>query len=49
MKSLDYVNFDCKNSLYHFFNNVDEYIEENIGKKYLVFTSKEKNKEISEK
>ena len=31
MKSLDYVNFDCKNSLYLFFN-VDEYIEENIGK-----------------
>ena len=48
MKSLDYVNFDCKNSLYLFFN-VDEYIEENIGKKYLIFTSKEKNKEISEK
>ena len=48
MKSLDYVNFDCKNSLYLIFN-VDEYIEENIGKKYLIFTSKEKNKEISEK
>ena len=42
MKSSD---DDNKDFLYLIFNDVDEYIEENNGIKYLVFTSADKNKE----
>ena len=50
MKSLDHVNFDCENSLYPNFNNVDGYIEEESnGYKYLVFALTGKNTEILEK
>ena len=45
MKSFDHVNIDCDNSLYLIFNNVDGYIEESNGDKYLVFASTGKNKE----
>ena len=37
MKSLDHVNIDSAKSLYLVFNNVDGYIEENNGNKYLIF------------
>ena len=46
MKSLDHVNIDSDNSLYLIFNNVDGYIEESNGDKYLVFASTDKNKEV---
>ena len=46
MKSLDHVNIDSANSIYLVFNNVDEYIEESNGNKYLIFASTDKNKEI---
>ena len=39
MKSLDHVNIDSANSIYLVFNNVDEYIEESNGNKYLIFAS----------
>ena len=45
MKSLDHVNIDSKNLLYLIFNNVDGYIEESNGDKYLIFASIDKNKE----
>ena len=46
MKNLDHVNIDSTNSLYLAFNNVDGYIEESNGNKYLIFASTVKNKEI---
>ena len=49
MKSLDYVNIDCENSIHLSLNNVVEYIEKNYENKCLVFTSRDKNKEILEK
>ena len=49
MKSLDHVNIDSANSIYLVFNNVDEYIEESNGNKYLIFASTDKNKEIWKK
>ena len=44
MKSLDHVNIDSANSLYLVLNNVDGYIEESNGDKYLIFASTEKKK-----
>ena len=49
MKSLDHVNIDSANSIYLVFNNLDEYIEESNGNKYLIFASTDKNKEIWKK
>ena len=49
MKSLDHVNIDSANSIYLVFNNVDGYIEESNGNKYLIFASTDKNKEIWKK
>ena len=49
MKSLDHVNIDSANSIYLVFNNVDGYIEESNGNKYLIFASTDKNKEILKK
>ena len=49
MKSLDHVNIDSANSIYLVFNNLDEYIEEINGNKYLIFASTDKNKEIWKK
>ena len=46
MTSLDHVIIDCENSLYFVFNNVDEQIEINNEKKYLIFDSTDKKKEI---
>ena len=39
-----FKNFDSKNSLYLVFNNVDAYIEESNGNKYLIFASTDKEK-----
>ena len=49
MKSLDHVNIDSKNSLYLIFDNVDGYIKEKNGNKYLIFASTDKNKEVLKK
>ena len=54
MKSLDNKNLDSANSLYLIFNNVDGCIEcnstEEINEnKYLIFASRDKNKEVLEK
>ena len=46
MKSLDHVNIDSESSLYLIFNNVDEYIQESNGDKYLIFAFTEKNKDV---
>ena len=46
MKSLDHVNIDSESPLYLIFNNVDEYIQESNGDKYLAFTFTEKNKKV---
>ena len=46
MKSLDHVIIDCENSLCFVFNNVDEQIKINNEKKYLIFASTDKKKEI---
>ena len=43
-KSLDHVD-DDKDYLYFFLDDVDGYIEESDGIKYLVFASTDKNKE----
>ena len=44
-KSLDHVNIDNKDFFCLIFNNVYGYIDENIGIKYLVFTSTDESKE----
>ena len=46
MKSPDHENIDSETSLYLIFDNVDGYIEESNGDKYLLFASKEKKKEV---
>ena len=43
MKILDHVNIDSENPLYLIFNNVEGYIEETNGNKYLIFASTDKN------
>ena len=49
INNFDHVNIESKNSLYLIFNNVDGYIEESNGNKYLIFASTYRNKEIFEK
>ena len=44
MKSLD-----SQNPLYLVFNNVDGYIEESNGNKYLIFASTDKSKKVLRK
>ena len=46
MKYFDYGNIHSVNTLYLIINEVDGYIEENNGNKYLIFASADKNKEI---
>ena len=43
MKSINHVNINSKNPFDLIFNNVDGYVEESNGNKYLVFTSTGKN------
>ena len=45
-KDSDYVNFDSVNSLYLIINEVDGYVEEINGNKYLTLVSTDKNKEV---
>ena len=46
---IEYIkNLDSSSSLYLVFNNVDAYIEENKGNKYLIFALTDKNKEALE-
>ena len=49
MRSFDHVNIDSENPLCLTFNNVDGYIEENNGDKYLIFASTNNNKGVLEK
>ena len=42
----DYESVHSVNSLYFIIGEVDGYIEENNGNKYLVFASADKNKEV---
>ena len=49
MKSINHVNINSKNPFDLIFNNVDGYVEESNGNKYLVFTSTGKNKEVLKK
>ena len=48
MKSLGNENIDGANFLYLIFDNVDAYTEESNEDKYLIFPSRDKNKEILE-
>ena len=49
MKSLNHVNFDCKNSRHLVFNGVGGYIGKIKEDNYLIFASTDKNKEVLEK
>ena len=51
MKNLNHGNIDSKNPPYPhlIFNNVDGYIEERNGDKFLAFVSIDKNKELLKK
>ena len=44
MMSINHVNIDTENPPYLIFNNVDGYIEESNGDKYLAFASTQRNK-----
>lgn len=46
MKSPDHENIDSEISLYLIFDNVDGYIEESNGDKYLMFASTDNKKEV---
>ena len=45
----DYENINSVNPLYLIIGDVDGYIEENNGNKYLTFASNDKNKKVLEK
>ena len=49
VKSLNHVNIDSENHPYLVFNNVDGYIEDSNGDKYLVSASTDKNQEVFKK
>ena len=49
MKDSDHVEINSVNLLYLIIVEVDEYIEENNGNKYLTFASTDKNKTVLEK
>ena len=46
MKDSDYVKINTVNFLYLIIGEVDEYIEENNGNKYLTLASAGKNKQV---
>ena len=46
MKDSEYVNINSINTLYLIFNEVDEYVEEINGSKYLTLVSTDKIKEL---
>ena len=45
----DHVNIHSVNPLYLIINEVDGFIEESTGNKYLIFASTDKNKEVLRK
>ena len=49
MKDSDHVKIDNVNPFYFIIGEVDGYVEENNGKKYLTFASTDKNKKVLEK
>ena len=49
MKDSDHVKINNVNPLYLIIGEVDRYIEENNGNKYLTFASTDKNKKVLEK
>ena len=50
MKNIgDYESIHSVNSLYMITGEIDRYIEESNGNKYLIFASTDKNKEVSRK
>ena len=49
MKDSDYVKIKSVNPLYLIINEVDGYIKEKNGNKYLIFNSADKNKEVLKK
>ena len=49
MKDSDHVKINNLNPFYFIIGEVDGYIEENNGKKYLTFASTDKNKKVLEK
>ena len=49
MKDSDHVKINSVNPLYLIIGEVDGYIEENNGNKYLNFASTDKNKKVLEK
>ena len=49
MKDSDHVKINNVNPFYFIIGEVDGYIEENNGKKYLTFASTDKNKKVLEK
>ena len=46
MKDYDYVKINSVNSFYLIINEVDGYVEEISGNKYLTLVSTKKNKEV---
>ena len=46
MKDFDYVNIHSVNLLYFIIDEVDRYIEEKNGNKYLLFAFADKNKDV---
>ena len=49
IKYINHVNIDSENPPYLIFNNADGYIEESNGNQYLIFSSRDKNKEVLKK
>ena len=49
MADSDHVKINSVNALYLIIGEVDGYIEESIGSKYLTFASTDKNKKVLEK
>ena len=46
MKNISHLSFDNENPSYLISNNLDGYIEESNGDKYIVFASTDNNKEV---
>ena len=49
MKDSDYLKIKSVNPLYLIISEVDGYVKENNGSKYLIFNSTDKNKEVLKK
>ena len=49
IKYINHVNIDSENPPYLVFNNADGFTEEGNGDQYLIFSSRDKNKEVLKK